>query len=300
MAAPRKQPAGTRLGAARQLAAATEKQIGEVEKARADAILADADDTARKLDIQLESLRRDSRIQRDRVQLLEAEVAKEANEKRVRENAARIERIEKMARERGVAVTEFTEGITKADKALRSLIATGRSLQAAHAWLPHDILACLLAPSTILVAVQHEMFRLGGRAPRYGGMDPPHTDLTTFPGARSPTLQLSGTPELVKPLASVLDEANDLLSRILRTGKGSAVETAQQQPVADFARARTNGDEAPQHSEAEQQLASLLRRQNELSEDVSREAEYLQVVAAIARVQGEIDAARKVETQHGL
>jgi hypothetical protein len=291
--------AAVRLDAARSELAATEKQIGEVEKARVNAILGDENDTARKLDVQLENLQRDGRIQHDRVRLLEAEVAKEEDEKRVRENAARIERIEKMARdERSAAVAAFTDGITKADKALRSLIAAGRSLQAAHNFLPHDTLACLLAPSTIVVALQHEMFRIGGRARLYGGMDPPHADLTNFPGSKSPTLQLLGSPELVKPLASVLDEANDLLSRILRTGRGSgsaAVEVVQ--PQVDSVVPATNGGDAPVRSDAEERRGALLRRLAELGEDLTREAEYDDVVAALAKVDAEITAEQRIASQ---
>jgi hypothetical protein len=76
----------------------------------------------------------------------------------------------------------------------------------------------------------------------------------------------------------------------------------QQQPVADSGGdlRRTNGDDTPQRSAAEVQLAKLLQEQLKLSEDVSEEGErrYQAVCQEIARTQAEIDAAHQVETQN--
>jgi hypothetical protein len=63
----------------------------------------------------------------------------------------------------------------------------------------------------------------------------------------------------------------------------------------------TNGQgESSPRSEAQERLDVLLQEQNRLSEDVTPqgEAEYRRVIAAIAQVQSEIDAARRVETQN--
>jgi hypothetical protein len=48
---------------------------------------------------------------------------------------------------------------------------------------------------------------------------------------------------------------------------------------------------------AEQRLGALLKKQAELAEDPAREAEYNDVVAALARVQDEI-AAEKLGASH--
>jgi hypothetical protein len=302
MAAPRS--AGKRLELAEAAIQEGNRRLAALVQRRNECLLRDRDSEAAALALEIQEAQRLVQGHNDKVALLRAEAEREANEKRVREDAARIERIEKTARgERSAAAAEFTDGITKVDKAMRRLISVGKDLQAAHNWLPHDILACLLAPSTIVVALQHEMFRLGGKARLYGGMDLPHADLTNFPGSKSPTLQLLGTPELVKPLASVLAEANELLSRILRTGKGSAAVEANAAPAVA---AVTGGDalvangqgESPPRSESDRKLGALLRKLDELGGDPMRKAEYDDVVAAIARVEDERAAEKRVEQQY--
>jgi hypothetical protein len=144
--ASRKQSASARLDAARSQLAATEQRIGEVEKARADAILADADDSARKLDIELEALRRDSRIQHDRVGLLETEAAKEAEEKRLREQAALIRRIEVKIEQRDKVMGEVADAIQQLAAASERAMKLGREVAAMWSWPAHDLPVALLSP----------------------------------------------------------------------------------------------------------------------------------------------------------
>jgi hypothetical protein len=119
-----------------------------------------------------------------------------------------------------------------------------------------------------------------------------------FPGGKCPRLELVNAPENIKPLTAVCAEATALASNIMRTGRS----TSYVAPVAMDVAVPTNGqDEPQQRTESERMLGELLRRQATLAEDVSPagEQEYQRVVAEIARVTGEIDAARRVETQHG-
>jgi hypothetical protein len=264
--------AASRLEAVQVAIEASSRRLTELSEQRSQCLLKDNDAEAIQLQTQIDTLNLEIRVHRDKAQLLAEAVREEERIRDAEQRQARIEQVEKMARERSAFVAQFTAGISKADKAMRSLIATGRSLQAAHSFLPHDALACLLMPSTIVAVLQHEMFRLGGKARLYGGQDSPHVDITTFPGARPPRLELSGMPEQTKPLASVLAEANDLLSRILRTGKGSAVEVVQQQvDSAPEPPPPANGN-AVLLTTAQERLANALKKQSALSEDPACES----------------------------
>jgi hypothetical protein len=75
--APFRKKAATRLAEARTAQADMVKRIAEVDAARAKAILDEDDAAARKLDAELEELRRDARIGADRVRLLEAQAQEE-------------------------------------------------------------------------------------------------------------------------------------------------------------------------------------------------------------------------------
>jgi hypothetical protein len=281
-----------RLAAARDEHADTERRIGEVEKARAKAILADADDTARKLDIELENLRRDARIQRDRIQLLEAEAAEKERERKVREKADLIGRIEKKLAARDTAGKELADAIAKADKAFRRLIDIGIEVHAAWNWPASDVPACLLSHGAISAALSHEMYRIGGRPMLGGGqVEAPHAGIH-FPGARVPRFELTHMQEKIVPLTAVLQQATAHASNILR-GKRSP-DIAAPAPVPAM-----NGDGEPvQRSEAEQRLGALLKQMAALSEDSTREAEYNDVVAALAQVQAEIAAEQQLGARH--
>jgi hypothetical protein len=297
MAAPARKQASPlspadRLASAQFSIAETNAHLAELNERRNAALLADNDGEAAKLAIEIAEMERLALGYRDKVKLLREEVQREEQARREKERAARIEQMEKMLRNEGnAAVEKFTKGITLADEAMRELIAIGRNAQTAHTFQPHDAIACMFTPGSIVPSLQHEMFRIGGTARRYGGMDPPHADITNFPGAKSPRLELLGAPDRVKSLADVWKECVDLALRIMQTGKGSAaVEGVQHQPV---------GGEPVQLSADEQELAGLLKRQLALAEDPTRETEYDAVVALIAKKQTVVDAARKMETQNG-
>jgi hypothetical protein len=89
----------------------------------------------------------------------------------------------------------------------------------------------------------------------------------------------------------VVREATAFAKQFLRTGKGSAAVEAVSVP------AMMNGG---QRTEAEQRLASLLKQQMELAEDVTPAGEkaYALIVSEIARVQAEVTAEKQMEAQH--
>ena len=100
--APLRKKAETRLADARAALSDTSRQIGVIEAQRGKAILDEDDTAARKLDAELEELRRDARIGADRVRLLEQQAKEE-------EHAAVLQR-------RKAHVARFTKKLSDADQ----------------------------------------------------------------------------------------------------------------------------------------------------------------------------------------
>jgi len=93
--APFKKKAETRLAEARAALSDTSRQIGVIEAQRAKAILDEDDTAARKLDAQLEELRRDARIGADRVRLLEQQAKEEEHAAILRRRQDHVLRFQK-------------------------------------------------------------------------------------------------------------------------------------------------------------------------------------------------------------
>jgi len=89
------QTVSERLEAARTSLAAAETKIGELEASRRQALAADKDAEAARLDGELEQHRRLLRVHTDKIALLEGELAEELRQKQIREQAALIARIKK-------------------------------------------------------------------------------------------------------------------------------------------------------------------------------------------------------------
>jgi hypothetical protein len=295
----RPRSATNRLEQARADHASANAKLNELETARAAALLADEDGKAVALDAEIEQQQRLVRGFHDKIGLLEGEAAKEANERRVREHAALIGRIEKKLAERDAAGAELADAIKKADQAFRRMIDAGQAAIAAWPWASHDVHPCMLSPGSITTAIQHELYRVGGRPQLLGGQIEKPGAGVHFPGGRSPSIQLAGLPERIKPLRDVLHESSALASRIMRTGKSTShievVAAPASVPVS------TNGGAPAPRPDAELRLGQLLKEQARLSEDVSPqgEAEYHRVVSEIAKVQSELAAAKQMEAHRG-
>jgi hypothetical protein len=204
-----------------------------------------------------------------------------------------IGRIEAKLAARDSAGAELADAIKQADAAFRKMIDCGQAAIAAWPWQSHDTHAVLLTPGAVTAAITHELWKIGGRPRRYGGMDKPG-DGIDFPGGRCPRLEWLNLPERVKSLATVCAEASALASAIMRTGRS----TSHVESLATDAAVSTNGQgESPQRTEAEQRLASLLKRQHELAEDPAREAEYQRVVSEVVEAQAAVSAEQQVGAQ---
>jgi hypothetical protein len=295
----RKEPAPTsatdRLDAARGDHTAASSKLNELETARATALLADEDDRAAALDAQIEQQKRLVRVFHDKINLLQEQAAAEEQARRAQEKAALIERIEAKIEKRDAAMQEVAAAIKQLAVASEKAIKLSRDITAAWTWPPHDLAPALLTPPAIMTAIAHECFRTSYHPRRYGGADTDPLAGIMLPGGRAPTLQLLEDPARVRAMVDVVADASNFAKRFLRTGKGSAAVEAGAQNYAPA----TNGDGAPQRSDAEQRKIALEKQMIALAEDPAREAEYNNVVAALVRVDAEIAAQKQGEQQHG-
>jgi predicted nucleic-acid-binding protein len=279
-----------RLDAARIEHESTLHQIAEAEAARNSALLADDDKLAARVAAQIDGLRQAARGRADKITLLESALADEENARRVREKSALINRVEAKLAERDAIAAELQDTITRADKLYRDLVSKSREVDAGWPFPGHDRAVVLLPAESIVTAVRNEIFRHSRPPPT--GQQGTFT-VPNFPGGQSPTLQLLGTPEKTQPLVDKFREGTAVASRIMREGKSTSGKPAAgpsfADGVPDFMRA-----EPPPRSAAQERLGQLLADQARLANDISPdgEAKYQRVVAEIATLQGEIEAAR--------
>jgi hypothetical protein len=255
-------------------------QIAELESKRSVALLKDDYRSAEKLLAEIEQQRRFVRGYTDQLALLRAEAEREENDRRVKERATEIERIEVLAAERDEVGKELAAAVKILDEAFRKLIALAREITDALPLGTYDPAACLLSPGSITRALQHELHRCS-RPRLLGGMDGPEAGVS-LPGALSPSIELINAPDRVTPLVEVLAAASRHLSQSMRTGKAAVP---------------TSGTQVQQRvlTAAETKLADLHRRQAELAERPDADAEYDAIVKEIAKITAEIEAARGVQ-----
>jgi hypothetical protein len=297
----KKSPAN-RLEQTRRDQAEANNKIGELEAARNLALLDDKDAEAARLDAELETLRRLARGYCDKIALLEAEAERQEAERRVREHASLIGRIEKKLAERDAAGAELQTAITKCDELFRRMVGLSRAIDTAWPWPASDRPPLLLPPGAIRAAIEHELFRVGARPMLLGGQDQDGAGLN-FPGGKCPKLEWTGVPDHIPALTAVLREASQHASRLMRSGKNTAghdfaapaaavaklTNGAAAHPVILPASppASTEPPPADNRTPAQARLAALLQKQAELANDDTPGGEeaYRAVVAEIASIQ---------------
>ena len=112
-----------------------------------------------------------------------------------------------------------------------------------------------------------------------------------FPGAKVPRFELTHLPEKIAPLTAVLQQATAHASNILRGKRPTG-------PVDIAVPAFVPAMNGVPRSEAQERLAGLLKRQAELAEDPTREAEYFDTIAQIAAAQAAVSAEQQAGAAH--
>jgi hypothetical protein len=293
--------ASERLASAQAAVEESIDKLCRLNARRNEYLLKDNDAEAAKLAAEIQELQQLADGHRDKVALLKQAAAEEERARRAKEQAALVGRIEAKLELRDKAMDEVAAAVKQLTVASDKAIKLGREIVAAWSWQPHDLSVALLTPPSVLTAISHESYRVSYHPRRFGGMDTDPLAGHMLPGSRCPRLEWMENPARTRPMVDVVRDASEFARQFLRTGKGSATAgTVQHQPIADDAPAPTNGGEAPQRTDAEVRLAFLLKKQSELAEDPAREAEYHDVVAAIARAQEEVAGEQRIGAQgHG-
>jgi hypothetical protein len=264
MAAAARKSAADRIESAQAQLEQANREIAELTERRNQCLLKD-DDTVAAIDlgIKIANLKNAARAHEDRIQLLRKEAAEEEQARKAKEKAVLIERVEKLFAQRDAAAAELATAVKQSDAAFRKMLDIGQAIITAWPWAPPDMHATF-TPLSVVTATMHELYKIGARPRRFGGMDKSGVDGLDFPGGRCPDLRLANLQEQIKPLTAVCAEASALASSITHTGKSSS----HVEPAVMAAAVLTYGQsEPPQRTEAEVKLAQLLRRQSELAED---------------------------------
>jgi hypothetical protein len=284
----RKPDPAAALRAAQVALQAIQTATAEINSRRDAALLAGEPAAAiRALDQELDTQQHAERTEGDRIRLLEAEVERLRVERQVREKAGLIGRIEAKFKARNEAAAELQDAIRTADKAFRKIIDLSVECDAAWPFAAHERTAAMIPATSIQLAVQHELFRVGARPRRYGGMDKGVHPGLHFPGGQCPRLEWVNLPEQIPSFTDAMRDAANFASAVMRTGRAAPPATMVTAP-ADA----TTPAPAPR-TEAQERLDQLLQRQMKLSANPADEAEYLTVVAEIATVSAEVDAQAK-------
>jgi hypothetical protein len=260
-------------------------RIAEVTSQRDAALLAGEPATAiRKFYNELVEQRHIEQTEADRIRLLEAEVERQRIERQAREKASLIGRVEAKFKARSDAAAELEQAIKTADRAFRKIVDLSVECDAAWPFKAEERTAAMVSPPAIATAASHELYRTGARPRLYGGQDKgPHAGLH-FPGGKCPALALINLPGDIPSISSVLRDAGNYASQVMRTGKGVIPATAVA-PVAEE-------NAPPPRTEAQERLNELLQQQMKLSMNPADEKAYMLVVAEISKVSAEIDAAK--------
>jgi hypothetical protein len=300
MAAPaRKEPApasaSDRLTTTQVALEETNRKIGELDAQRNECLLADNNEGAIKVGIELAGLKLAAGAHADKIQLLRSLVEKEAAERRGQERERVIEGIEDKLAARAAVGRELADSVAAAERAFRKLIDIGNEIQNSWSWPPSDIAAILLSPVAISHALSAELYRIGGRPRMGGGQVEPHGIHAgvDFPGAKVPRFELTHLPEKIPAFTSALAEATAFASAVMR-GKRPGVQVDVAVPVPAM-----NGN-AVQLTPAQGALGKLLKRQAAMVEDPSTSDEdYKRLIDQIAQAQAVVSAEQQGAHQNG-
>jgi hypothetical protein len=287
----------------------TNARLAELNEQRNAALLRDDNADAIALGGEIASLTLSARAFEDKITLLRAQDAREAAEKRAKLVEEDHRRTDILFDLRTETAAKLTACLEQATKHWRTINDCNRKIAARHAWTTGDQSATLINSSATSNTVAHEMFRISHVPVVYGGQAEDAHAGQPLPGSRAPSHMLVGQPGKIPRVVDVFREAGEYGKRVLRGQPGVVVNGVPHEVVSEIPETSTNGGGEPvvtggaknsppadrpsfvQRSDAETRLAALLKRQNELAEDTSPQAEqeYQRVVREIARVQAEME-----------
>ena len=291
-----KKTALNRREAAQTTLAEITKTLAELQTERNMALIDGAEAKAiAKFDGEIATLKQAEQTERDRIGLLESEVAKAKQGNVAKQLQGHLTRFSKLQTTRVACAKKVQQGVADLWKDIRELVElserarTGYSVYSQSATAGADSMdGAAMSDNAIMDMLAHEFFRVSW-VPFRGGRAGERTP-RALPGSKCPKLKWQLSPEKVTPFADRLklaaDYAIDTLKKEIRA-PGKSPRTA---PVPEA----INGAEPRPRTEAEARLAALLAQQAEAANDITPagEEKYKAIVTEIVATTAEIEAWR--------
>jgi hypothetical protein len=172
----------------------------------------------------------------------------------------------KLCRERGELISAFQSGDHEVAAAVNNAQGAALSTQ------------------SIGELMAYELYRQGAVPPVPGQ---PIPDIPSFPlKAICPRLELTSTPNLIKPFSEAIAQASEYAAELLKTGRApSIMNEVQASP------------DGPPRTAAQMHLNELLAKMAAAAQDPAREAEYMLIVQQVAVVQDKVEMERQAVSQ---
>jgi hypothetical protein len=231
-------------------------------------------------------LKRQHERQAARVKLFEAEVEREQAEATLKRRKEHVERFQKKLADADKVADELQATIENADKLFRKIIQLREDARVSWWGTSAHENALSVSPDgaalsgiAVKALLMHEIYRVGAR-PFVGG-SPGELKQVDLPGGQSPRHEWLGTPDKIEPFGARMRRASKAAIEVMK-GKipgGEVPDTpSAPQPLG-------NSTPPPPSGNGDQPtLAALLKRQQQLAEDMTPagEAAYAEVVKQIA------------------
>jgi hypothetical protein len=293
-----KKTALNRREAAQTTLAEITKTLAELQTERNMALIDGAEAKAiAKFDGEIATLKQAEQTERDRIGLLESEVAKAKQENVAKQQEGHLTRFSKLQTTRVGCAKKVQQGVADLWKDISELVElserarTGYAVHSQSATAGADSMdGAAMSDNAIMDMLAHEFFRVSW-VPFRGGRAGERTP-RALPGSKCPKLEWQLTPEKVMPFVERIKLASEfavetLKKEIRAPGKNNVPRTVQV-PAA------VNGAEPRPRTEAELRLSDLLNQQAAVANDITEagETKYKAIVAEIVATTAEIEAWR--------
>jgi hypothetical protein len=278
-----------KLAAARARLNELEGEIAAVAGKRRAGLLAGGDVTRH--DSEIARLEHAARTERDRIGLLDIEVARVASEDVAKRKAAKIAHIQKQLDESDALGEQLETLTSKAIETFHQIVRLRGSAVSIFANGDSEIGVAInnyqgmaLTASAVQVLLSHELYRQGARVVLPGGA-PGVQPEPAWPAPRSPSLDLQMTPEKITRLSVALKTASAYTVGLAKDGRAPAILAAEQPGES--------------RSPAQIKLAEVLKQMAEAAASPERESEYLELVKQSATLTDKVELERAALQSNG-
>jgi hypothetical protein len=247
------------------------------------------------IEAEITVLKRQHERQAARVKLFEQQVEQEQAAAALARRKEHVERFQKKLADADKVADELQACIENADKLFRKLITLREDARVSWWGTSAHENALSVSPDgaalsgiAVKALLMHEIYRVGAR-PFVGG-SPGELKQVDLPGGQSPRHELLGQPDKIEPLGARMRRASKAAIDIMKAKipGGEVPDTPSVSTPPSAPPPSGNGaPPAPSGNGEQPALAALLKRQQQLAEDMTPagEAAYAEVVKQIAALQ---------------